>query len=283
MTGVYPGTGGPPRPFIRPTPTERGSIPWMNVVVLVKWVPAPQGTPEMGPDHLLVRAGVEGALDPGDEVGLEAGLQLVEREGGELTVVSMGPEEALAAVQRALAMGAHRGLIVTDEALRGADALATAKVLAAAVRRQPFDLVIGGVESTDGYTGTVPATVAELLDVPSATFARKVDVEGEEVRIERQTETGYDVVTGSMPLLLTVTSGATEPRFPSLKGVMQAKQKPVEHLTLADLELTPADVVALQAVVAVEDAPAKAAGRIVGADEDAASVIADLLEDAKVI
>jgi electron transfer flavoprotein beta subunit len=255
----------------------------MNVVVLVKWVPAPQGTPEMGPDHLLVRSGVEGALDPGDEVGLEVGLQLVEREGGELTVVSMGPDEAVAAVQRALAMGAHKGVLITDDALRGADALATARVLAAAVGRQPFDLVIAGVESTDGYTGTLPATVAELLGVPSATFARKVDVDGAQVRIERQTETGYDVVSGPMPVLVTVTSGATEPRFPSLKGVMQAKQKPLERLGLADLDLTASDVASLQSVVAVQDAPAKAAGRIIGADEDAATAIADLLADAKVI
>ena len=255
----------------------------MNVVVLVKWVPAPAGTPEMGPDHLLVRAGVEGSLDPGDEVGLEAGLQLVEREGGELTVISMGPPEALAAVQRALAMGAHRGVVITDDALRGADALATAKVLAAAARRQPFDLLIGGVESTDGYTGTVPATVAELLDVPSATFARKVDVEGAAVRIERQTETGYDVVRGPMPILITVTAGANEPRFPSLKGVMQAKQKPLEQLSLADLDLAPADVAAQQSVVAVQVAPAKSGGRTIGADEDAATAIADLLADAKVI
>ncbi len=268
------------------TPTclaARCSIPRMNVVVLVKWVPAPQGTPQMGPDHLLVRAGVEGALDPGDEVGLEAGLQLVEREGGELTAISMGPEAAVAAVQRALAMGAHRGVLVTDDALRGADALATARVLAAAIRRQPFDLVIAGVESTDGYTGTLPATVAELLDLPSATFARKVDVDGTQVRIERQTETGYDVVSGPMPVLVTVTAGATEPRFPSLKGVMQAKQKPLERLSLADLDLAAPDVAVLQSVVAVRDAPPKAAGRIVGADEDAATVIADLLADAKVI
>ena len=106
----------------------------MNVVVLAKWVPEPQGTPSLGADHLLVRDGADGALDPGDEIGLEAALQLVERDGGEITVVSMGPEIASAAVQRALAMGAHRGVLVTDDALRGADALVTARVLAAAVR-----------------------------------------------------------------------------------------------------------------------------------------------------
>jgi electron transfer flavoprotein beta subunit len=255
----------------------------MNVVVLVKWVPAPQGTPEMGADHLLIRSGVEGALDPGDEYGLEAGLQLVERDGGELTVVTMGPDEAQAAVQRALAMGAHRGVIVTDPALRGADTLATAKVLAAAVGRGPFDLVIAGVESTDGYTGTVPTAVAELLDLPSATFARKLDVDGGDVRVERQTETGYDVLAGALPVLVTVTAGATDPRFPSLKGVMQAKQKPIERLTLADLGLSADDVAPLQSIVAIEDAPAKPAGRIVGADEDPAVAIAELLAEAKVI
>jgi electron transfer flavoprotein beta subunit len=195
----------------------------------------------------------------------------------------MGPDEAQAAVQRALAMGAHRGVIVTDPALRGADTLATAKVLAAAVRRGPFDLVIAGVESTDGYTGTVPTAVAELLDLPSATFARKLDVDGGDLRVERQTETGYDVVAGALPVLVTVTAGATDPRFPSLKGVMQAKQKPVERLTLADLGLSADDVAPLQSIVAIEDAPAKPAGRIVGADEDPAVAIAELLAEAKVI
>ena len=135
----------------------------MNVVVFAKWVPL--GTPELGEDRRLVR-GRDDGLDAGDEFGIELALQLAERDGGEVTVVSMGPEGAVAAIQRALAMGAHRGVLVTDDALAGADALATARVLAAAARRQPFDLVIGGVESSDGYTGTVPVTVAELLDLP---------------------------------------------------------------------------------------------------------------------
>jgi electron transfer flavoprotein beta subunit len=255
----------------------------MDVVVLVKFVPAPAGTPQLGPDHRLIRAGADGALDPGDEYGLEAALQLVEREGGEVTVVSMGPDEAVAAVQRALAMGAHRGVLVTDDALAGADALATARVLAAVIGRAPFDLVVGGVESTDGYTGTVPATVAELLDVPSATFARAVDVTGDSVRIERQTETGYDVVEGSLPLLVTVTAGATDPRYPSLKGVMAAKQKPLERLSLADLGLAGDRVVPNQSVVEVRDAPAKAAGEIVEAGDDAVARIVALLADAKVL
>ena len=255
----------------------------MDVAVLVKFVPAPQGTPELGPDHLLVREGADGGLDPGDEYGMEAALQVVEREGGEVTAISMGPDAAVAAVQRALAMGAHRGILVSDDALRGADALATAKVLAAALRRGSFDLVIGGVESTDGYTGTVPATVAELMGLPSATFARTLDVAGRTVRIERQTDTGYDVVEGPLPMLVTVTAGATTPRYPSLKGVMQSKQKPLERLTLSDLQLSAHEVAPSQSVVEVTDAPAKAAGEVITADDRSAARIADLLAEAKVI
>jgi electron transfer flavoprotein beta subunit len=256
----------------------------MNIVVLAKWVPEPQGTPSMGPDHLLVRDGVDGALDPGDEIGLEAALQLVERDGGEVTVISVGPEVATAAVQRALAMGAHRGVLVTDDALRGADALMTARVLAAVVRRaEDTDLVIAGVESTDGYTGTLPATVAEILELPSVTFARSLDVADGAIRAERQTATGYDVVTCPLPAVVTLTAGATEPRYPSLKGVMAAKQKPFDRLTVGDLGLDVAGLAPSQRVVAVEAAPTKAAGEVIDAGDDAVTRIADLLAEAKVI
>ena len=182
----------------------------MNVVALVKYVPNPQGTPRLGPDDLLVRQGVDGALDPGDEYGVEAALQIAEAVGGEVLAVSMGPAEANAAIQRALAMGADRGVLVTDPALRGADSLVTARVLAAAIAQASFDLVIAGVESTDGYTGTLPMTIAELLGVPSVTFARTVSVDGGTIRAERQTETGFHVVECPLPAVVTVTSGATE-------------------------------------------------------------------------
>src|SRR5204863_5214515 len=185
----------------------------MNVVVFAKFVPEPLGTPELGADHLLVRSGVDGALDPGDEYGLELGLQLVETNGGDVTVVSMGPEEAATAIQRALAMGAHRAVLVTDPALRGADALITSRVLAAVLARQRFDVAIGGVESTDGYTGTVPVTVAALLDLPSVTAVRKLEVADGELRIERQTDEGYDVLTCPMLAVVTVTAGANDPRY----------------------------------------------------------------------
>jgi electron transfer flavoprotein beta subunit len=255
----------------------------VNVVVFVKWVPVPEGTPELGPDHRLVRAGAEGALDPGDEYGIEAALQLSEAHGGEVTAISMGPEEALPAVQRALAMGVHRGVLVTDELLAGADALVTARVLAAAARRTAPDLVIAAVESTDGYTGTVPVTVAELLDLPAVTFATKLELADGEVRAERQTPTGFELVACELPALVTLTAGANEPRYPSLKGIMAAKSKPLERPTTADLGLDATSVEASQSVVGVEPAPAKAGGEIVGAGDDALSRVIDLLSEAKVI
>jgi electron transfer flavoprotein beta subunit len=255
----------------------------VHIVVLVKYVPNPQGTPQLGPDNLLVRRGVEGALDPGDEYAVEAALQIAGATDDEVVAVSMGPEEAEAAINRALAMGATRGVLITDEALRGADVLVTARVLAAAIRRGPFDLVIGGVESTDGYTGSLPMAIAELLGVPSVTFARKLDVDGTTLRAERQTETGYDVVECPLPTVVTVTSGATEPRYPSLKGIMSAKQKLVDRLSATDLGLDGDDTVASQSIVAVTDAPGKAAGEVIQAGPDTAARIADFLADAKVI
>lgn len=255
----------------------------MNVVVLVKYVPEPLGTPTLGEDHLLVREGVEGALDPGDEYPVEAALRLVEAHGGEVTLVSMGPEVALGAIRKGLSMGAHAGVLVSDPALRGADALATATVLAAALRRLDVDLVLAGVESTDGYTGTLPATVAELLDLPSATFARALEVDGDVLRVERQTEDGYDVVECPLPALATVTGSGAEPRYPTLKGIMSAKTKPLERLTLTDLGLAPADVAPTQRVTAATAAAEKGAGEIVQAGDDAAQRFADVLAAAKVI
>jgi electron transfer flavoprotein beta subunit len=253
----------------------------MDLVVLVKSIPDAGGDVELDADHLVKRDG-EGTLDPGDEYAVEAALQLAEATAGEVTVVSMGPAGAATAVRRALSMGAHRAVLVTDDALKGADVLATARVLAAAVTRKPFDLVLAGVESTDGYTGTLPATVAELLGVPAATFARKLDVADDGIRVERQTEDGYDVIGCALPALVTVTAGATEPRYPTLKGIMGAKQKPLEQLSLADLGLSSADVAPTQRVVAIEPAPQKGPGEVIQGD-GAAARIADLLADAKAL
>lgn len=256
----------------------------MNIAVLVKWVPEPGGTPTLGGDHLLVREGADGGLDPGDEYGLERGLQLVERDGGEVIVVSMGPEVAMAAVQRGLAMGANRGVLVTDDGLRGADTLVTARVLAAAIRSLgTIDLVIAAVESTDGYTGTLPITVAELLELTSVTFATSLDIADGVLRVERQTVSGTEIVEASLPSLVTVTTGVAEPRYPSLKGVMAAKSKTVDRPTPADVGLGADDLRSDQAVVSSASAPSKAGGRVIEAGPDAIVEIADLLSEARVI
>jgi electron transfer flavoprotein beta subunit len=255
----------------------------VNVTVFVKWVPDPQGTPELGPDHRLVRDARNGALDPGDEYGVELALRLVEAHGGEVTALSMGPDDAAAGVQRALAMGVHKGVLVTDPALEGADSLATARVLAAATARTAFDLIVAGVESTDGYTGTVPVAVAELLGLDSVTALRSLEVAGDGLRVERQTEGGYDVLTCPLPALVTVTAGATEPRYPSLKGFMGAKQKPLERLTLGDIGLSGDQVAAAQRVVTVTDAPPKAGGEVIDAGDEAIARLMALLTEAKAI
>jgi electron transfer flavoprotein beta subunit len=254
----------------------------MNILVLVKYIPNPDGTPEIGEDYRLKREGVEGALDPGDEHGIEAALQLAGTDG-EVTVVTMGPEPAQAALRRALSMGAHKAVHVIDDSLKGADALVTARALTAAIRRQPFDLVIAGVESTDGYTGTLPMTVAELLEIPNATFARKIEAKDGEIVIERQTETGYDTVECPLPALVTVTAGANEPRYPTLKGIMAAKQKPMERLSTSDLGLSAEEVQATQEVLGMEPVPAKEAGEIIEASDEATGRVVDFLAKAKVI
>jgi electron transfer flavoprotein beta subunit len=255
----------------------------VNVVVLAKYVPNPTGTPKLGEDNLLVREGVEGSLDPGDEPAIEAALEAVEQAAGEVTVVSMGPAPAMEAVRKALSIGIHKGALITDEALRGSDTLATAQVLAAAIQLQEFDLVFAAVESTDGYTGTLPQALAEFLGVPALTFARKVELKDGSVRIERQTETGYQVVESPLPALVTVTAGATTPRYPTLKGIMQAKQKPVEQHSIEGLGLTPDNVEASQTVSRVADAPEREAGEVIEDDGSAADRIVQFLKEAKVI
>jgi electron transfer flavoprotein beta subunit len=254
----------------------------VQVVVLVKSIPDASGEIKLDGDFRVKREG-DGVLDPGDEFAVEAALKVAEAGQGELAAVSMGPPNAGAAIRRALAMGAHKGVHVSDDALRGADSLATARVLAAAVGRSEHDVILAGVESTDGYTGTVPMAVAELLGIPAVTFARSVAVTDGTARIERQTEAGYDVVECPLPVLVTVTASASEPRFPTLKGIMSAKSKPLEEVSLADLGLSADDVASTQRVTAVDAAPQKGAGQVIPADGEAAAKIADLLAEAKVI
>src|SRR5215469_7969910 len=210
----------------------------MNVVVCVKQIPDPAAPQSLDPaTKTLVREG-KLILDDSDAYGVEMALQLAEQAGGgEVTLVSMAPNGETSGLRTALAMGAAKAILVSDPLLAGSDALGTAKVLAAAIKRAEPDLVMAATESTDGYTGTTPVQVAELLDLPSVTFAKKIDVSEGSVRVERQTEAGYDEVECPLPALVTVTAGVVEPRYPSFKGIMAAKGKPVDQLTVADLGL----------------------------------------------
>lgn len=254
----------------------------MNIVVSVKHVPDPNLPMEMTGDRIK-REGVQGVLDPGDEFGVEAGLQIKEAQGGEVTLVSMGPAPAMEAIRRALSMGADRGVLITDDGLAGADALVTARVLAAAIKRSEFDMVICGMESTDGYTGAMPAMLAEFLGIPMVTFVKKFEQTEGSLKVDRQTADGYHVVECPLPALVTVTAGVNEPRYASFKGIMAAKKKPVDQLSLADLGLSAEDTRVGQSIAKMSAAEERKAGEILEDDGTAAARIVDFLTEAKVI
>jgi electron transfer flavoprotein beta subunit len=257
----------------------------MNVAVCVKQIPDPATPGTLGGDHTLNRDS-KLILDDSDAYGVEMALRLIEAAGGgEVTLVSMAPNDEISGLRTGLAMGAHKAILVSDPALKGSDSLTTAKVLAAAIKRANPDLVIAATESTDGYTGTTPVQIAEILGFPSVTFAKKVTIDGTTVRVDRQTEAGYDDVTCSLPAMVTVTAGVVEVRYPSFKGIMAAKGKPVELLKVADLGITgPVGWAgAGQSIVSVTNADARQAGEIVEDDGEGYARIVGFLEQLKVI
>jgi electron transfer flavoprotein beta subunit len=259
----------------------------MNVAVCVKQIPDPAGQLSLDPStHTLVREG-KLILDDSDAYGVEMALQLAEASGGgDVILVSMAPNNETSGLRTALAMGAASAVLVSDPALAGSDALSTAKVIAAAVKRVQPDLLLAATESTDGYTGTTPVQVAELLGWPAVTFAKHVEVVDGVVKVQRQTETGYDDVTSPLPAVVTVTAGVVDPRYPSFKGIMAARSKPVEELTAADLGLDGSQVGwagARQQIVSVQPADERSAGEIVVDEGDAHEKIVAFLEQLKVL
>jgi electron transfer flavoprotein beta subunit len=258
----------------------------MNVIVCVKQIPDPATPGSLDPsDHTLKRDG-KLILDESDSYGVEMALQLVDKAGGgEVSIVSMAPNGEVSGMRTALAMGAAKGVLVSDPALAGSDALTTAKVLAAAIQRLGgADLVIAGTESSDGYTGTVPEQVAELLGLPSVTFAKHVEVDGGALKVDRQTEAGYDEVSCPLPAVVSVTAGVVEPRYPSFKGIMAAKSKPVDTVSAGDLGVSPVGWAgAGQQIVDVSQAAARQAGEIIEDDGEAFTRIVAFLDGLKVI
>ena len=259
----------------------------MNVVVCVKQIPDPAAPPSLDSgSNTLARTG-KLILDDSDAYGVEMGLQLADQAGGgDVTLVSMAPNGETSGLRTGLAMGAAKAILISDDALAGSDALGTARVLAAAIARANPDLVVMATESTDGYTGTLPVQVAELMGLPSVTFAKAIAVDGSSVKVERQTEAGYDEVVCPLPALVTVTAGVVEPRYPSFKGIMAAKSKPVDNLTVADLGIDASQVGAAgagQEITDVSDAEARGAGEIVVDEGDGAQRIVAFLEQLKVV
>lgn len=252
----------------------------MNIAVCVKQIPDP-ATPYTLDDenHWVIRPDDQ-VLDDTDRVGIEVGLQLAEATEGTVTLFSMSPSGTLQGIRQALAMGADRAVLIDDPNLKGSDALTTARILSAAIARESFDLVIAGTESTDGYTGVVPQMMSEMLHVPCLSFARNVEVGDGIVTIERQTATGYESVTSPVPAVLAVTAGAEEPRYPTFKGIMAAKSKPIDTTTAADLNVEP---MSGQTISSVEPVEARTAGEIVEDDGEGYLKIIEVLEQVKVI
>ncbi len=257
----------------------------MNVIVCVKQIPDPASPGALDTNNALKREG-KLILDESDSYGVEMALQLVAAAGsGEVTLVSMSPGDDLSGLRQGLAMGAQKAIVISDPALKGSDALTTAKVLAGAIKRAGgADLILAATESTDGYTGTVPEQIAAVLGLPSVTFAKKVAIDGGVAHIQRQTELGFDEVECPLPAVLSLTAGVVEPRYPSFKGIMAAKSKPVDMVTAADLGVTVVGWAgAGQAIVNVTAAEARQAGEIIEDDGEAFNKIVAKLEELKVI
>ena len=264
----------------------------MNIVVCVKHVPDATADRHFEDDKTVDRVGVDGLLSELDEYAVEQALQLKEKnEGSEVTVLTVGPEQALDAVRKALQMGADKGVHVQDEAIAGSDALATSLVLAEAIRKiestAGYDLVMCGMASTDGTMGVVPAMLAERLGLPQVTLGSVIEMQGNEVRIKRDGDTATEIIGGTAPLVLSVTDQSGEARYPSFKGIMAAKKKPVETFSLSDLGLDASQVGLSAAWSQVEDTaarPPRTQGEIV-TDEDGsgANALVEFLASKKFI
>jgi electron transfer flavoprotein beta subunit len=260
----------------------------MNIVVCVKYVPDATADRHFEGDNTVDRVGVDGLLSELDEYAVEQALQLKEKnEGTEVTVLTVGPEQAIDAVRKGLQMGADKGVHVTDEAIAGSDALATSLVLAEAIKKLEFDLVVCGMASTDGTMGVVPAMLAERLGLPQVTLGSVIEMQGKEVRIKRDGDTATEIIGGTAPLVLSVTDQSGEARYPSFKGIMAAKKKPVESWSLSDLGVDASQVGLSASWSQVEDTaarPPRTQGEIV-TDEggSGAKALADFLASKKFI
>ena len=264
----------------------------MNIVVLVKQVPDTAVERRLkDADGTLDRASVDGLINELDEYAIEEGLKIAEaqRETGneaEVTIVTMGPDKAAESIRKALSMGADKAVHLVDDGLAGSDALSTSYALAQVLSRTGFDLVIAGSESTDARMGVMAAMLAERLDVPQVSLLSKVEIDGSVIRARRVSDDGYAEVEASLPVVISVVEKINEPRYPSFKGIMAAKKKPVQTMSLADAGVDPARVGLGGAATEVVDhtqRPPRQAGTVVKDEGDGGVKIADFLASKKLI
>ena len=262
----------------------------MRIVVCVKHVPDAQGERRFAADNTTDREGADGLLSELDEYAVEEALKLVEAADGEVVVLTMGPADAADAIRKSLQMGAHAGAHVLDDALHGSDAPATSLVLAKAIEKLgeagAVDLVLTGMASTDGSMSVVPAMIAERLGLPQVTFAGSLTLDGGTVRIEREGDTSTEVVESTLPALVSVTDQINEPRYPSFKGIMAAKKKPVQTWSVADLGLDAAQVghdAAWTAVASFSERPPREQGQVVTDEGDGGEKLAQFLTGRKFV
>ena len=259
----------------------------MNIVVCVKQVPDTWAEKKLDPASQTLDRSGDNILNEMDEFAIEAALQLTEAHGGTVTVLSMGPEGATDAIRKALSMGADSAVHVQDDALAGSDAPGTSLALAKAVQRiEGVDLIIAGCESSDSRTSVVPAMLAERLELPQLTFVNSIEVDGSAVKVKRVTDDGYQVVQASLPAVVSVVEKMNEPRYPSFKGIMAAKKKPVDVISVSDLGLDAGSVGSAGAWTEVADAanrPPRSAGTVVEDDGNGGNALVDFLAAGKFV
>jgi electron transfer flavoprotein beta subunit len=259
----------------------------LEIVVCVKQVVDTEAEKKLlPPEWRLDRESVENVLNPYDEYAVEEAVRLKEAHGGEVTVLCVGPEAAQDAVRKALAMGADKAVMVTDAALAGSDTQGIARVLSGVLGDTEFDLVLMGTMSTDAQTGQVPSALGEALDIPVFTGLNKIEIDGSDIKVHSQTDQGYVEYAAPLPVVCSVVKGINEPRYPSLKGIMGAKKKPMEVKDLAAVGVEPGRVGAagaLTRVVATSSPPPRQAGVKIEDDGTGAQRIADFLSAEKLI
>jgi len=258
----------------------------VNIVVCMKETPSITAAKRFTADMRLERRKEDAEINPFDEYAIEEGLRQQEKLGGEVIALSMGPATATDNIRKALAIGADRGVLVTDPALEGSDAIGTARVLAAALKKLGFDLVLFGSAAADSYGGVVPAAVAEFLGQPLLSFASKLEIADGKARIERAAETGYQTAEAALPALVSVIQTINVPRYPSMKGIMGAKKKPIDTLSLADLGVDAAQVGVVGArekAIGSTPVDTQRKGEIITGNDGAADRIVAFLVEQKVL